>query len=100
MIAQFLRSIGRSLRQWVWRSRPPQANRPPSPVRRRPRNVLALTRWNASGELGLPYVVGRVRDAQLVARVFGLLTALDLLQRRADLILGELAFAHLRFPWG
>ena len=50
MIAQFLRSIGRSFRQWVWLSRPPQANRPPSPVRRHPRKVLALTRWNASGE--------------------------------------------------
>lgn len=50
MIAQFLRSIGRSLRQWVRLSWPPQANRTLSPVRRRPRNVMAMTRWNASGE--------------------------------------------------
>ena len=50
MTAQFLRSIGRWLRQWVWPSRSPQANRPLSPVRRRPRNVLVLTRWNANGE--------------------------------------------------
>lgn len=44
--------------------------------------------------LGLPGVIRRFRDAQLAAHVFDLPTALDLLQRRDDLALGEFAVAH------
>lgn len=48
MIAQFLRSIGRWFWQWVG------PIRSPLPSRCRPRNVLVLTRWNASGECPPP----------------------------------------------
>jgi hypothetical protein len=47
---------------------------------------------------GLPYVVRRVGNPQLAAHVFYLPTALDLLQRRDDPTLGELAFAQRSSP--
>jgi hypothetical protein len=53
--------------------------------------IFRLTR---RAELGLPYVVRRVGNTQLAAHVFDLPTAFVLFQRRDDLALGDLAFAH------
>lgn len=48
MIVQFLQSFGRWIRQRLWPNRSPQTTA--SPLRRRPRNVLALACWEADGE--------------------------------------------------
>ncbi|NIK42014.1 hypothetical protein [Xanthomonas arboricola] len=44
--------------------------------------------------LGLPGVLGRLENAQLVINTFDLVAAPNLFQRGDDLAFGELAFAH------
>lgn len=49
MIAEWLRSIVRSVPRWMLPNRASRPNRPPVPIRRRPANVLVLKRWSVSG---------------------------------------------------